>query len=404
MKQGGSRKRQNNNTEKDLKVISVWGTGGVPGQTAIIKWAYDDLKRSKKFEFCAWIRVMHPFNPTEFLQCIMRQFYIDYSEEAGKIQEEETRGAHVLLKMGTMRQEELVHEFHKHVSMKSYLIVFNDLSTIEEWDWVKTYFPDNKKGCRIIVSTEQNEVASLCLFGQEKLVLELKQPYADHNIYAFCDKGKDGTDVVEQGPSSNTVPTDGNNNSACAKELTRTDTTIAVALKVSQLIGREKEKQDIIKKLKANAASKQLEVITICGMGGLGKTTLVKYIYQSQDLTAMFDKRACVTIKRPFNPSDLLASLLEQLCEKEAVRGEKTEPKDKLASLIAGKRFLIVIDDLLFTTEWDNIKDFFPATETSRIIITTREEKIAKYCSKDYNICKIELLEEKYACDLFTEK
>lgn len=207
-----------------------------------------------------------------------------------------------------------------------------------------------------------------------------------------------------QGSSSKTVPTNGNNYTAGAKGVTRTQPMMAAALNVSQHIGRDMEKQYIISNLKAIADREQRKVITIWGMGGVGKTTLVKDIYQSQDLSVMFDRRACVTMKRPFNPSDLLASLLEQLCEKEEDLGGETEPRDKLVDLLKGKRSLIVIDDLLSTTEWDNIAEFFPTTEKTRIIITTREKKIAEYCSEDYNICEIKLLDDNYARDLLTKK
>lgn len=171
----------------DLKVISVWGTSGVLGQTAVIKRVYDDLKTTKRFGCYAWIRIMHPFNPLEFLQCIMRQFFVEYLEEAGKTQEKTTLGAQVLKKMGMIRQDALVAEFNKHVNEKSYLIVLNDLSNIEEWDWIKTYFPNNKKGSRIIVSTGQAEIASLCT-EQDCVVSELKQSFVDQDIFAFCDK------------------------------------------------------------------------------------------------------------------------------------------------------------------------------------------------------------------------
>jgi hypothetical protein len=62
--------------------------------------------------------------------------------------------------------------------------VLNDLSTIEEWNRIKRCFPINKKGDRIIVSTTNVEVASLCV-GQNSEVSELKQLSVDQTIYAF---------------------------------------------------------------------------------------------------------------------------------------------------------------------------------------------------------------------------
>lgn len=208
---------------------------------------------------------------------------------------------------------------------------------------------------------------------------------------------------MEAGPSSNTTATDSNNPSRFA----RTETMMAAAaLTESQLVGRKNEKQAIME-LISNQGSKQLEVISICGMGGLGKTTLVKSVYQSQELYAKFDKHACVTIKRPFDPKELLRSLAEQVGDKEMAGDGRTKlgVEPSLSSLLEGHRYLIVLDDVSSTTEWDAIRQQFPATATSRIIVTTRVENIAKHCSQnDRNVCRLEILDDKEAHDLFTKK
>jgi hypothetical protein len=85
-----------NEGNEDLRVIGVWGTSGVLGQSVIIKRAYNDLKRSEKFELYAWIRIVQPFNPLEFLQCIMRQFYSTSFQQARKTQEKANIGAQFL--------------------------------------------------------------------------------------------------------------------------------------------------------------------------------------------------------------------------------------------------------------------------------------------------------------------
>nr|CAB3456033.1 unnamed protein product [Digitaria exilis] len=172
-----------NEGNTDLRVISVWGANGLLGQTALVKGEYDNMKRRKRFNLYAWVRIVHPFSALDFLQCIMRQFYQTCFEEPVKTQEQTNIGAQVLKKMGAMKQDELVDAFIRHVNENSYLIVLNDLSTIEDWDAIKEYFPNNNKGSRIIVSTEHGEVASLCA-GQESVVSELKQSSIDESIFA----------------------------------------------------------------------------------------------------------------------------------------------------------------------------------------------------------------------------
>jgi hypothetical protein len=123
----------------------------------------------------------------------------------------------------------------------------------------------------------------------------------------------------------------------------------------------------------------------------------------------MFDKRACVTIKHPFDPNELINSLATQLDCKETISGDRKKPGNQLsllANYLEGNKYLIVLDDLSSITEWDTITHLFPTSVTkSRIIVTTRQENVAKHCSKeDKNIYKLEILGDRDAHSLFTEK
>jgi hypothetical protein len=89
--------------------------------------------------------------------------------------------------MGMKKGNDLADEFKRYANEKSFLIVLDDLSTIEEWDCIKACFPNNNKGSRIIVSTELVEVASLCV-GPENITPEHKQLSVDLTLYAFYEK------------------------------------------------------------------------------------------------------------------------------------------------------------------------------------------------------------------------
>ncbi|WVZ91893.1 LOW QUALITY PROTEIN: hypothetical protein U9M48_038006 [Paspalum notatum var. saurae] len=386
--------------DPELRVIAVWGASGDPRKTSLVRKAYDDLRRNEEegFKCYAWIRVVHPFNLTEFLKCVVRQlFYMNSLEEAVKTTEAETAlGFRVHKEMETMDQHRLVDAFKENMTQKRYLIVLNELSTIEDWDLIKTYFPNNKKGSRIIVSTDQAEVASLCA-GPQRLVVELKQSSADQTIYAFCEK-----DTTELQPCSMSAVTD-SNNSADKKIFNRTETMEDAE---SQFIGRQKDIDQIISRL-CNRDGQELEVTSICGKGGLGKTSLVKSIYQTEELRSNFEIRAYVTIKHPFNVQDLLGSLAKQL-DKVASCGDRKKSGDGqqwLAGLLGEKKYLIVLDDLSSTKQWDTIIKLLPKTSKARrVIVTTSKENIAKHCSKtDDNIHKLKSLDEKDALNLFTQ-
>ncbi|XP_044381314.1 disease resistance protein RPP13 isoform X2 [Triticum aestivum] len=413
-----------NQKENGLRVIAVWGTIADLGQISIVRGVYENPDTKGKFPCRAWVRLMHPFNPKDFIQSMVEQFHMGVGAKA-LLGEEKTA-------------QELAEKFDECVSGRRYLIVINDLNTIEVWDRVISCFPNNNLGSRIIVSTAQVEVASLCA-GQESIVSYLKQSFGDENIYAFHEKvSQDGTDLTKTESSSNRaitssdtnqmVPTgeisedqskgaDGKN--TLKKSFTRIR-TMATALEESHLVGRQKEKVEIMK-LISDQPTQEFQVITVWGMGGLGKTTLVKDIYQNQELSAMFEKRACVTVMRPFNLEGLLRSLIMQLdresSEKKDTVGllsNKTtlllmplaELMKELARFCERKRCLIIVDDVSSNAEWNMMIPIFHGMEyTSRIIVTTREESIAKLCSgRQENIYMLKDLEHSDACDLFTKK
>ena len=178
-----------NRNDEQLRVIAVWGSSGVLHETSIIEIAYDNLKRSKKFECNALIKIMHPFNRTVFLLNIVRQLYVASLEEAATTVQESTPGpAQDLRRMGMMSNEgDLVEAFKKYLNEKRSLIVLTDLHNIEEWDQIKACFPSNKKGSRLVVCAEQVEVASLCV-GTEAVLPEHKQLSSDQAVYAFYEK------------------------------------------------------------------------------------------------------------------------------------------------------------------------------------------------------------------------
>lgn len=134
--------------------IAVWGASSDVGVASIIRSAYNNEDVKSKFECRAWMRLTHPFNPNDFFASLVRQFYGESYKDNVK-----RTGVQVLKHMEA--PDNLVDEFNRFATDNRYLVVINDESTIEEWDWIKTYFPNNK-GSQIIVSTQQFEVTSLC--------------------------------------------------------------------------------------------------------------------------------------------------------------------------------------------------------------------------------------------------
>ncbi|CAO2206688.1 unnamed protein product [Urochloa humidicola] len=423
--------------DRDLRVVAVWGTGGDLGKTTIIRASYDDPRVHGRFECRGWVRLTHPFDPKYFFQTLTRQFY-----ERSLPDEPAAKGFDALRKLGALADDQLVDDFEAHVNSRRYLIVVNDLSSIEEWDWIRTYLPDKKNGSRVIVSTQQLELASLCT-EQPNQVSELKQLSSDQAIYLFYKKVRgletpERFSEIELDPrlsrskdvgSSQIVPPDDREDisvgtgdslqvikkfmSVPQQPLTLYWTTPEADWEESQLIGRHREKCEVIQLICHRNECR--EVISVWGMCGIGKTTLVQSVYGRRDLNGMFQKHAWITVMHPFNSKDIFRSLALQLHE--APTDFSTlgvDIQNKLATmtiedliqetirLLEGHKYLVVLDDILSIEELDLILPFLPEeNKSSRIIITTREECVATHSSREY---KLKPLQDEPAFDLFKEK
>lgn len=166
-----------------LRVISVWGAGGDLGVASTIKVACEDAEISKNFTCRAWVKLVHPFNPLEFIRSLLAQFYMNYSVQ----QEGSATDFLKPAKLMVATEAELVDVFMKHMSNQRFLIFLEDVCTMVDWEAVRVYLPDKNNGSCIVVHTQQLEIASLCV-GQSYQVLELEHFSAHHSVCVFFNK------------------------------------------------------------------------------------------------------------------------------------------------------------------------------------------------------------------------
>ncbi|PHT37098.1 hypothetical protein CQW23_24798 [Capsicum baccatum] len=130
-----------------------------------------------------------------------------------------------------------------------------------------------------------------------------------------------------------------------------------------------------------------LEIVTISGMGGIGKTTLARKAHDHLKIRYHFDIRVWVTISQVYGSRNVLLEALHCISKQTNIYIEKDyEKKDdnELADLVQkklkGPRYLVVVDDIWSTDVWDSIRAIFPdCNNRSRILLTTRETKVAIY-------------------------
>ncbi|KAL1555784.1 putative late blight resistance protein R1B-17 [Salvia divinorum] len=121
-------------------------------------------------------------------------------------------------------------------------------------------------------------------------------------------------------------------------------------------------------------------VISIQGMGGMGKTTLAINAFQHPYIVQHFDVCLWATISQEYSIQKILAQLLS--CMRRSPGGTVGEMRERLYKSLYGRRYLIVLDDMWTLKAWDdmNVKFLFPDTnDGSRVVVTTRNANVANH-------------------------
>lgn len=128
--------------------------------------------------------------------------------------------------------------------------------------------------------------------------------------------------------------------------------------------------------------SQELDVVSIVGMAGSGKTTLARSFINDDVIVSHFDFWAECRVSQEYTREDLLFSILSSAnsgLTDISKRGADVLA-DRLRKTLLPKRYLLIIDDVWEAKAWEDLRLCFPdAKKGSRIILTTRLKEVAMY-------------------------
>ncbi|KAJ3674394.1 hypothetical protein LUZ60_005010 [Juncus effusus] len=180
------------------------------------------------------------------------------------------------------------------------------------------------------------------------------------------------------------------------------------AVDEDEIVGNMKERDQLSQWLLEEDSSRV--IISIYGMGGLGKTTLVNAIYEREEIKRKFDCCACVSVSQSFQVEDLLRSISKQIFANEVKikteidRMDHRDIVDRLQRYMQNKSYLIVLDDIWDKNAWLSISHAFPVNNCGgKVVITTRNKDVALLANEN-SVIELTALSQDESWNLFCRK
>ncbi|KAJ7976783.1 Disease resistance protein [Quillaja saponaria] len=156
----------------------------------------------------------------------------------------------------------------------------------------------------------------------------------------------------------------------------------------SDVIGRDDDKENIIQHFLMHPGdSRTVSVIPIMGIGGLGKTTLAKLVFNDERVNEHFEVKGWVCVSDDFDVKQLMFKIVKSASH-ENIRSPDPMKSDldpdhlqtRLRTSFNGRRFLLVLDDVWEEerSKWIELSDLLKGGASgSKILVTTRSSSVA---------------------------
>ncbi|KAL6900676.1 hypothetical protein ACP4OV_005352 [Aristida adscensionis] len=151
----------------------------------------------------------------------------------------------------------------------------------------------------------------------------------------------------------------------------------------AEIFGRDDDKEVVVNLLIDQQDQKNVQVLPIIGMGGLGKTTLAKMVYNDSRVQKHFELKMWHCVSDNFEASAVVKSIIELATNERCDLPNTIELlRGRLQEVIGRHRFLLILDDVWNEEQqkWgDDLKPLLYSVggSGSVIVVTSRSQQVA---------------------------
>ncbi|KAJ9679060.1 hypothetical protein PVL29_021093 [Vitis rotundifolia] len=161
-------------------------------------------------------------------------------------------------------------------------------------------------------------------------------------------------------------------------------------------VGMEDSVEEVKQKLfeeESSGTTTTRRVVSIVGMGGLGKTTLAQRVCNHSHVKNHFDSVTWVYVSQDYRIKELLVGIAIDFMSHPDEQRKKSENE---------KKYLVVLNDIWSSKVWDELISCFPESSNGKVLITTRNQEIALHANSQ--VYELRQLDERESRELFLKK
>ncbi|RLM70180.1 putative disease resistance protein RGA3 [Panicum miliaceum] len=158
-----------------------------------------------------------------------------------------------------------------------------------------------------------------------------------------------------------------------------------------------------------NNDDNNIKVVSISGMGGIGKTTLAQKIFKERTIQEHFKTKIWLSIGKHFDEAELLRSAIKHAGRDHGEERDISLLVRTLTEALSASNFLVVMDDIWSDEAWSNvlsvpIRNANQNKPGSRVLVTTRLKDLASKMGESFHQHHVSPFDEEDAWSLLKKQ